>query len=93
MLAQRQGFYSFRLRAQKHGIIREIVPALANQPDRQGRLATAGWSDDEEAESSFCNDSCGMEAIESQRPQELEQAKRPEITLQERGLGKKGGRR
>ncbi len=93
MLAQREGFYPFRLRAKKDGIIREIVPAMADEADCEGRFAAAGGSDQQEAESSLCNESCSMEAVESPRPQELEQAKCPEIALQELGFGRKRRRR
>ena len=45
----------------------------------------------EESLSSYCDNCCGVKAVESQRSEELEQAKCPEVTLQERRLGKKEG--
>jgi hypothetical protein len=79
------------LRAKDDGIIREIVPAIADQADCKRRFATPGGTDQQKAQAVPCDDSGCVEAIESPRSEQLEQAKRPEVALQELGLGRKGG--
>ena len=90
VLAAGQGFDPFGLPPQEHRIIGEQAPALPQQPEGEGRFATPGAADDEQAIAVPADHPGGMQAKEAQGTEQLEQAKGPEVALQAHRLGRKG---